>query len=257
MNIDTLKKGGLNRIIVSVALFSLGFLLCAVSIDQWSMLKDFAPSLATLLAAFFGVWFAYRLQLISKEKSEHSEKVAAANSALFTIFQRVNTLKLIQRDFVDPFRDNPDIHIGMQPILNLESFKSEIDFDKLKFLLNTDHSKILFDLHIENQRYKTTVEIIEFRSNLHLNQVQPLLHRAGIKEKQYYTLDDFRRAIGPLLYTHLEKATKDLVYNLDKTINSYTELKDRFRTALNSMFPDDKFLDFFLLEDENPTNHSS
>jgi len=184
---------------------------------------------------------------IKPKKKKKNKKISIANRALFTLFQRLNNLSLFQKDFIDPHREDPGIHIAMIPALDFEEKETFFDIDSLKFLLYSKHQQLLFDLHIEDQRYRTAARCINFRSQIHLNQAQPLMQRAGLIEGKEYTLDDYQRALGPLISAHLKKATDDVVYHVDRTIDSTEKVKNKLHEALKDIFPGDKFINFEML----------
>jgi hypothetical protein len=236
----------IQRISITVVSFCIGFIACIVALREWVIAKEILPALATLIAAFFGAWFAFSLQSRSKKKEERNKKISYGNKALFTLCQRVNNLWLIQKNIINPFREHPGIHIAMRPALDFENDDTFLDIDGLKFLLDTDYQQLLLDLHIEDQRYKTAIRLLTSRSHLHLNLVQPRLETAGITEKQYYSIEHWKEAIGQRLYLSLQRATEDLISNVDNTVQSNIEIKDRLIEAFKSLFPGEKFFNFDL-----------
>ena len=101
-------------------------------------------------------------------------------------------------------------------------------------------------LHIEDQRYKAAIRLLNSRSQLHLNQIQPRLESAQITEKQYYSEKYWEEAIGNRLYLTLKRLTEDLVNIVDDTVQSNIEIKDRLIEAFKELFPDEKFFNFEL-----------
>ena len=137
------------------------------------VLRIAIPAVATLLAAFFGAYFAYRLQDKAKMRAERKSNISAANQALFMVFQQVNSLKLYQVDMIDPVRNHPAKFIAMQAVLHEKHEDIQFDFSSLGFLLNTKHKQIVLDLFIEQQRFREAIKAINYRSALHIQQAQP------------------------------------------------------------------------------------
>lgn len=239
-------RNSIQRISIAVVSFCFGFIICIIALREWLIAKEILPTLATLVAVFFGAWFAFSLQSKSKKNEERNKKIANGNKALFTLCQHVNNLWLIQKKIIDPFREHPGIHIAMRPTLDFENDDTYFDIDGLKFLLDTEFQQLLLDLHIEDQRYKTTIRLVNFRSQLHLNQVQPRLESARITEEQYYSSEYWEEAIGHRLYLTLQRATEELVSNVDNTLQSTIEIKDRVIEAFKELFPGEKFFNFEL-----------
>jgi len=205
-------------------------------------------SLATLSAAFVGAWLSYKLQDNAKKREITETKAQKANDLLFSIYQKLNGLKLFQVDSVEPWRGEEGI-IGMLPILDFSLPLTVINPENINFLLGTKHEKLLFDAHIEEERFKVVENIIRFRSQLHFNRVQPAIQASGMIEGNVYTKADYKRALGEMLYKQLEKATEELIYHVDRTIKSSGELGDKIFKALKETYPNEKFAKFTLLEE--------
>jgi hypothetical protein len=214
------------------------------------VLRETAPSLATLVAAFFGAWFAYRLQENAKEKAQRASNINASNRALFSVFQQVNSLYLFKRDIIDPHRGNPGIVVAMQPVLPQDHDDLEFDFPSLGFLLNTKHKQIVLDLFIEQQRFQEAIKVINYRSALHLEQAQPILAMAGLKDGKEYSGADFANALGPRLFKELERATGQVVRQVDLTVESLSAVKQKMLKAFKELFPEGDFLNFELIEEK-------
>lgn len=206
-------------------------------------------SLATLGAAFIGAWFAYKLQDNSKRREEVENQVNKANDLLFALYQKLNALKLFQLDSVAPWRDNSGKMIGMQPMLNYKLPEVSLKPENLSFLLKTKHKQLLFDAHIEEQRFDVAEQVIQHRSNMHYQYIQPALYAAGIMESVEYTDVQFKAALGELLYTQLERATEQVVYHVDRTVESSDQLRGKLINALKETYPDKEFINFVLLEE--------
>jgi len=216
------------------------------------VLRVAVPAVATLLAAFFGAWFAYRLQDKAKVREERASNVSAANRALFTVFQHVNSLKVFQYDMIDPVRNHPMKFIAMQPVLHEQHEDIQFDFSMLIFLLNTKHKQIVLDLFIEQQRFREAIKAINYRSALHIQQLQPALERAGIQEGVDYPVEGaeafFTKALGPRLYKSLQRATDQVIYHVDRTVGSLDKAKGKMIKAFKELYPEGDFLNFELLE---------
>ncbi len=205
--------------------------------------------ITTLLATFFGAWFAYKLRDNAKTRDERKSNIGAANRALFTVFQQINSLKIRQIDMIDPVRNHPGRFIAMQPVLREEHDNLRFDFSSLGFLLETQYKQIVLDLFIEEQRFHEAVKTINYRSALHMQQVQPILEHAGIQEGVDCTKEELAIVLGPRLYTTLQRATDQVVFHVDRTIATLSEVKGKMIKAFKELYPEGDFLNFELLED--------
>jgi hypothetical protein len=179
--------------LVFVFFFS-GFAL-ALAVDEKNphiTVGDIVNPLATLVAAFAGSWAAFKLQQVQKEKENIKENVAAGNRALILICQLLNNLKIVQVDFIDPFRNSPARHLEIKPTLPYHEDSLTFDVRSLKFLINPKHQQVIMDLIIEESRYGEAIKTINVRSRHHLELIQPRLERAGVQEGREYSEDQFR-----------------------------------------------------------------
>jgi hypothetical protein len=89
---------------------------------------------------------------------------------------------------------------------------------------------------------------IKLHAELHLNKVQPRLEAAAFIEGQDYNKEFVKNALGPLVYSTLERVINDLIMNVDQTIETSIEVKDKFRGVLKSIFPNRTFIGFDLID---------
>lgn len=241
---------GDTEVVVMICLFFVGFIL-ATLLTRGAVpvtLGDIVNPLATLIAAFMGAWAAFRWQSVAKHEEDKKTMIAAGNRALATLLEQVNTLKLFQNDCMEPMRDNPGRHLAMQPLPDYQENMAQLEFKSLNFLLEDPrHHQVLFELSIEDMRFRETLKAINRRSQHHLKVIQPCLAAAGIQEGREYTEMDFKRAISEFDYIHLRRLTDQVEFHVDRTVDSLYSMKDRLRTALLDQLPGGKFLDFELV----------
>jgi len=209
---------------------------------------DIVNSVATLVAAFAGAWFAFVYQNRQEAKEDTRQNISAGNRALVTLFQQANSLKLYQIDMIEPHRDSPGRHIQMRPTLPFQEDSLSFDVKSLDFLL-PDTAQVLLDLILEEARYHETIKAINVRSQHHFAVVQPKLEKAGIVEGGEYSGQDFRNALGELDYMNLKRLTDAVVLHVDRTIESLVSMKDRLWTALTHKYPKGKFINFEVLNE--------
>lgn len=242
---------GDTEVVVRILSFVGGFAFATLFVGQRTTipLGDVVNPLATLIAAFVGAWAAFRLQTIHRHEEEKKNHIVAGNRALSTLMQQANTLKLFQLDFVAPFRTDPGRHIAMQPLLPYQEDALSFDFRSLDFLAQPDQQQTLFELSVEENRFREALKAINARSRLHFEVIQPLLMSAGIQEGREYTEDQFLAAVGNFHYLHLKRLTDAVVMHVDRTVESLCSMKDRLRTTLSEAYPDGRFIDFQLLDE--------
>lgn len=210
-----------------------------IQMDQATWLS----ALATLVAAFLGAWSAFKLQDRSRQREERKQNIAAGNRALFNLLRQSNSLKLIQRDYLDEHRDHPGRHLMIMP-LPLQSYE-DLNFDlrELAFMAEPKHQDLLFKLTIEEARYAEAIKTMNMQSEFR-SQVRAVLSKAGIKHGEKYSGEDLKVAMGDFAYHQLKSLIDALYFHVDRTIESTIEVKNDLRDALKELYPDAKFLDF-------------
>lgn len=237
------------RIFMIMAFLVSGVAVAAVTDGNAAVtIGDVVNPLATLVAAFAGSWAAFKLQQFQKNKEDTEAKIAAGNRALMVLLQQAITLKLFQTDFIEPYRNSPGRHIQIQPALPFQEDSLAFDVRSLEFLSTPEYQQVLVDLILEENRYREAIKSINTRSRHHFEVVQPKLARAGVKEGEEYTGEQFRSALGDHDYVHLQRLTDAIVLHVDRTVESLVAMKGRLREALSKEFPKGKFVDFELLK---------
>lgn len=235
-----------------VAFFTGAFLglFVSTSITDQSIL---IPAIATLAAAFLGAGAAYKLEG-NKRKREYDEQcLYHGNNVVFALYERIKALRLVQSQSINPQRGNPFNMITMLPTLNLSYPDSDFNIESLMFILGTRHKQLILDLQTEKECFKVAFNVIKFRSELHFHHVQPAMEAGGIQEGGDYTRQHIIDTLGERIYSQLERATNDLITNVDRTIEASEVTKIRLVNALKDIFPNKTVLNFEL-HDRMPNN---
>jgi hypothetical protein len=205
---------------------------------------DWINPAATLAASFGGAWAAFRLQSVEKARDIRRTNIAAANRTLMTMMQQANTLKLYQKDHIDPHRLHPGRHFAIRAILPYELDTLLFDFKSLDFLDSPKEQQLIFELSVEERRYVESLKAINARSNLLLAEVDPKLASAGFRDGGTYGSDDLMEVLGQPLCNKLKRLTDDVVYHVDRTNESLVTMKDKFLGAAKARYPKAKFVNF-------------
>jgi len=125
------------------------------------LLSTLLSALATVVAAFLGAWYAFKLMDKDHERKKRATAVASGNRAIFTLMRQWNELGLIQRQLIDPVRSNPAKFVALLPTLPLDYEHLKLDVDSLSFLLDTEYRQYLMDLLVAEGRFQTAVRVIK------------------------------------------------------------------------------------------------
>lgn len=216
-----------------------------------SVVETGITGLVTLVAAFAGSWYAFRLSDNVRARETIATNVAAVNRAQFALIQQYNLLKVFQRKSIDPARTDEARYVNMRPTLPLRELPAPLDLNSLSFLLETDDREFVIHLLIEEQRFQTARQAINERSRLHIEEVQPRLAAGGIKEKSPFREDELTEALGEHLFLMLQRSTEEVVREVDLTLASTLDLSARFHAAMKQRFPKEKII---RLDSDEPSN---
>jgi hypothetical protein len=163
---------------------------------------------------------------------------------LLTMMQQANTLKLYQKDQVDPHRDSPGRHVQIRATLPYEFEGLRFEFTSVEFFDTAAEQQALFELSVEERRVIETLRAINARSNLLLSEVDPKLASAAFLDGGSYTGAELMAALGQPLCNKLKRLTDNVVELVDKNTISIVEMKDKFRSMAKARYPGQKFVDF-------------
>ena len=211
----------------------------------WNIkLLDYLPALTTLLAAFLGAGYAFKLQNNKIARDQVKEHVAAGNKAIFMLLRQYNELSVIQRQFIDPIRDHPFKFILMRAIISHSVDHFRFNENELSFLLQTKHRQLLTLLFIEESSFHTTIATLNDRTKKHMEEVQPSLEAAGFIDGEEVTMEAYKEALGDRLFTYLQGATDNVINNVDLGVNALHEMGQKLNEALVELYPDEEFIAF-------------
>jgi hypothetical protein len=113
------------------------------------------------------------------------------------------------------------------------------------------------DLLVAEGRFQTAVRVLNERSKLHFQTVQPLLERAGIAEGGDYYKKQIEAALGDRLTVQLTRFTDDVIGHVDDAIISLKETSDKLHTALKELYPKETIINFKALNEGTAENQKS
>ncbi|MFC1559055.1 hypothetical protein ACFL39_00505 [Gemmatimonadota bacterium] len=201
-------------------------------------LQIIITGLVTLAAAFLGAWYAFRLTDNARKRQLLTDQVSAINRALFVLGSHLNTLLGIRQQLIDPIRDDENKFMSMRPAQQFGEDALRVDLSSLEFLIETDHRTILMQLHIQQERFDTTIQALNERSRLHLEVLQPKMAELGIAEFTEYPRNELLTALGEPLVLYMQRATDIAITSVDITLETHTDLMNSLHSAMQIHFPD-------------------
>lgn len=218
--------------------------------DLASLLKPFTPDafangFATLIGALIGAMLAYVLQRRMQKVQEHKADITAAHRLMFTLLQQINTVVLIQKDYVYPDLKSRGRFISIPATPPFDTKKNVLELPELTFLLrDAEARKLLYDFYIAQENYIEALNQWNLRSSFHLERLQPAIAASGIKNGSEVTDEVMRKALGDQIYFHAISSTDNCLLTLQRAFQKLAPLKSVIRSYLVRRFRTNDFTDF-------------
>lgn len=213
-------------------------------------IENIINPLATLVAAFGGVWFAFLFEKNHKKEEDKKKNIASVNRALYTIYNMWNILCQYNIDIIKPCKSLPDAWLNMAATLPSSNGLSTFAYDDLAFIFQSETPNVYSNLLLEEQRFNLAINIIQARSSIVLNQVFPRLSAAGINPGKGAGKDVLEEIIGIDNVHKLKLLTKSIIENVTQDLSSLISVHDELRSAMKIMYPNAKFI-FIKFENKN------
>jgi hypothetical protein len=220
------------------------------SIDLATYLKPFtadaiANGFATLIGALLGAMLAYIFQRILLKKQEQKAALMSAHRTMFALLHQINTIVLIQRDYVFSHLDNPGRFISIPATAPFDTNKDVLDMTTLSFLIDTRTGRlVLYEFYMAQQNYVEALNHWNLRSVLHQQQIQPALASSNLKNGAIVNLEEIEKVLGTLRYGTILNATNDCIVCLSRAFEKLAESKTKVRKYAVERFKTNDFTDF-------------
>lgn len=164
---------------------------------------------------------------------------------MFVLLQQLNTIVLIQRDYVYPELGNRGRFIAIPAMRQFDTSKNVLELTELSFLLDDSASRqLLYDFYIAQENYLEALNQWNLRSSFHLEQLQPALARSGIINGGLVTDEAIRKALGDHVYFHAINATDNCILSLQRAFEKLVPFKNGIRAYVVKRFKTNDFTEF-------------
>jgi len=138
---------------------------------------------------------AFLFQVLVHRRQERKLALMSAHRMLFCLLQQMNTIMLVQKDFIAPHLNDPVRFISIPAMHDFDFEKNAFDFSTFGFMLETVESRlVMYDLYLAQDSYVEALRALNERSRLHREEVQPRLASSGIGNGSTVTHGDIKRA---------------------------------------------------------------
>lgn len=204
-----------------------------------------ANGFATLIGALVGAMLAYALQRRFQRSLELKGEFTSAHRLMFVLFQQINTILLIQRDYVFGELENPGRFLSIPATPAFDTAKNVLELPELAFLLGSKAGRaILYDFYLAQQNYVEALNQWNLRSALHLEKVQPALAASGIPNGAIVTDADLQRALGAHHFGAIVNSTNNCIGSLKSAFERLAAVKKQARPYLVKRFGTIDLTDF-------------
>ncbi len=195
----------------------------------------------TLGAAFAGATAAFFLERYRISRDEKSKSRAALNRALYTIYNLWNVQEQLRKDVVADWKGKPDAWFNMPATPPIKSGIAAFDASGLDVLLTEDPA-LYAQLLLEEQRFASTIHLVEERSRVILEEAWPRMAAAGYALGSQVPLPDLSRALGYDIVRRLTVYSESIISQVPENLSSLRATHDSLRHVAKRLFPKQKFL---------------
>lgn len=118
-----------------------------------------SPLISSAAGAVMGALAAYLLASRNEQKKDNRRNHSGLLSAQYALVSEWNIIKGIQKDLLDPLRDDPLRHYKM-PIFYPPGQPLKVPFNRLGFLSQSDDPNLLQQIHIAEQNYESVIQTL-------------------------------------------------------------------------------------------------
>jgi len=217
------------RITVVIITFCIGLsvgLLAAFTTNNESLISN----ATTLVAAFLGAWFAFRLQESREKEAIQSKKIQSGNIAIVKLLNINNFFSLIKQQHFDPNQNLENRHLVIPPIGGINELE-KIDLDSLSFLFEVNETAIPQKIMFLNMQTKSLVQALEDRKSRHII-FQDHLAEAGISQSQELSDSQLKEIAGEHVLIGLKLVTDKIYELLESTMDESLEIANTLSKAV-------------------------
>jgi hypothetical protein len=242
---------GDHQIVIVVIAFFLGFVIRGIIETEQVPISEIVTGLVTILAVYFGASYAFKLQNDKAEKEKIKKEIEASNRTIYTVYDIWNTQKHYQKEIILPYEGKDDAWLNMSPTVKGMHESITFDVSNLDFLLSSGKPDIYQKLLLEEKRYRIILSLIEERSKLVFEELNPKMESFGCAPGVPIDMVKLEKHLGFDLVNKLKKLTEAIISHADENTASLEELHTNLHDYLTEIYPNEKFITVkFQLEDE-------
>lgn len=139
-------------------------------------LQDFGHYVLTIASTFVGAAAAFLLTNLREKSRKKADEYQAGLDAQFALLAQYNKLHSINKQHLDPLKDDDERHRLVKPITQPGTLHA-LDFTKINFLISRKFttikqgrfSNLLLELSVTQEKLNTLLDGLNERNRIHLN----------------------------------------------------------------------------------------
>jgi len=200
--------------------------------------KTIAGTVATLVAAFAGAYFAYKFNENREKQRKDDIDLASANKVIFTLVRLYNHIASFNNQFILPHKNSPNAYISIQPLFGNSDTNLVLDYDSISFLFAHRKPEILSEIAELENLFSTFIETEKARSHMNLNIVQPAMEKAGIANGTSITLGEIDKLLGDRTSVIMKSLTDELINITECGEKQSEQVIKKLHEVMVGIFPD-------------------
>lgn len=230
--------------VLCIVLFITGILFGATFFTGYLELQPetFFPALATLIAAFVGAWAAFLLQEHKEKRAERERHVGHGNEVIAALADHANQLYVFRKQFIEPHRDDKANWLRIMPLPYDLKPNIELDVLNLSFLWQIGEANLTNKVSNEKHKFILLLEIINKRSKVHSNAVQPVFESLGFIQGDKIPAKLVHDSLGPRTVAIMIGLTDDMIEGVDTVIKSHLDIAKELHKEIKKLYPNKKVL---------------
>ena len=228
---------------IATLAFFVGIISGILIHHKWNYLpwKEMLLAIPTLLAAFVGAWFAFKLEENRRKVEQQKKNISACNKAIYILSKQYGILLELQIKIIEPVRDSPEQWREMEPVPPMDYKDIKLNIEELLFFQDTPHKDVLYRLLEAEKKFHGTIDTFNKRSQFFLEEVQPrLLDKTAIACSNK---DDYKQLMDKIV-----DLTDIAILFVDDAVGFIEKLQDNLTKAIKDIYPESNPISFEQIE---------
>ncbi|MDZ4179869.1 MAG: hypothetical protein U1E29_11675 [Coriobacteriia bacterium] len=211
------------------------------SVLSWS---DVVALVAVAAGAFLGTFSAYLLESRRRERVESADRYSALVKTQLALGMQLNSLAVIDRQYLDPVRELEDRHMRLVPA-HINTTELRVDLPSIAFVAEVDEAEILQRLMLAEESFMTAVEALRLTSErIEQSRYQGAIARGPINPET----GEAEAIFDPVAITILKALVDGLYESVEHAIGQQRASLEEVRALMKRLFPSRDALSFELPE---------